>query len=127
MLGSSDLVAFAATAKPEASRTFYEDVLGLDLIVDEPTAIVFDAPNASVRISKVESVQPPDYTVLGWDVADLDSVVDALVEAGVELAQYDDLPQDERGVATFPDGTRVAWFEDPDGNTLSVTEHASER
>lgn len=126
MLGSSDLVAFAATADPEASRAFYENVLGLEFVADEPTAMVFEATNATVRISKVESVDPPDYTVLGWAVADVDSVVETLSDEGVEVSRYDDLPQDDNGVATFPDGTRVAWFEDPDGNTLSVTERPVE-
>lgn len=124
MLGSEALVAFGATADPGASKPFYEDVLGLDLVVDEPTALVFDAQNATLRLSKVESVTPPDHTVLGWDVDDIASVVESLTDAGVELARYDELPQDEQGIASFPDGTRVAWFEDPDGNTLSVTETA---
>jgi len=126
MLENAALTAFAATEDPVASKAFYENVLGLEFVADEPTAMVFETENASLRISKVESVDPPDYTVLGWEVDDVKSVVATLADEGVEVKRYDELPQDDDGIMAFPDGTRVAWFEDPDGNTLSVTERADE-
>lgn len=122
MLTDAPLTGFVGTADPEESRAFYGDVLGLELRADERMALVFETPNATLRVAKVEAVDPPDYTVLGWEVADIDSTVDRLVDAGVECLGYEGLPQDDRGIATFPDGTAVAWFRDPDGNTLSVTE-----
>ena len=126
MLSNEEVVAFAATATPETSREFYEEVLELALVADEPTALVFACENATVRIAKTDHVDPPPYTVLGWVVGDIDEVVATLTAAGVELIRYDELPQDDRGIASFGDGTRVAWFSDPDGNTLSVTEHGSD-
>lgn len=122
-LASADVVAFGATADPAACRQFYEDVLGLRFVADEPHAIVFETPNAQLRIAKVPAVDPAEYTVIGWDVPDVEAAVTDLEDAGVAVERYDGLDQDDRGIATFPDGTRVAWFSDPDGNTLSVAEH----
>jgi hypothetical protein len=76
-----------------------------------------------LRVSTVQRLQPAGYTVLGWTVPDIDRAVRELVDRGVMFQKYDGLPQDEQGVWTAPGGARVAWFKDPDGNTLSVTEH----
>jgi catechol 2,3-dioxygenase-like lactoylglutathione lyase family enzyme len=127
MLGDAPLVAFVSTADPDACRTFYAERLGLEFVADEPYALVFEAPNAMLRIAKVEEVSPTLGTVLGWEVEDVASAVASLSADGVEFLFYDDLPQDERGVATFPDGARIAWFPDPDGNVLSLSEFSGER
>lgn len=122
MLADAHLVAFVSTADPDRSRGFYEDILGLPLLADEPPTLVFETPNATLRIAKTESVSPSEGTVLGWEVTDVDSVVADLRARDVDPRTYDGIPQDKDGIATFPDGTQVAWFDDPDGNTLSVTQ-----
>jgi len=124
MLRSSPLVAFAATTNAANATAFYRDTLGLRVVTDEPFAIVFDASGTTLRIQKVEGVSKTPYTVLGWQVDDIANTADGLIKAGVDLVKYPHLQQDERGIATFPGGTQVAWFHDPDGNLLSVTQPA---
>ena len=96
MLADAQLTAFVATANPELARSFYEETLGLRLVADSPFALVFDSNGVELRIQKVQSVSPPSATALGW--------------------------QDDLGIWTSPGGARVAWFKDPDGNMLSVTQ-----
>lgn len=122
MLDSAPMIAFAATAEAGAAKHFYRDVLKLHLVADEPFALVFNAHGTMLRIQKVEAVVPMPYTALGWQVDDIEAVCGRLTEAGVELERFEGLPQDERGIMTFPDGAQVAWFRDPDGNLLSLTQ-----
>ena len=121
MLSTSSIIAFAATKNPDRARQFYEDVLGLGLVADEPFALVFDANGTMLRIQKVEQVSPPPYTTLGWHVDDISETVRGLAAKGVTFERYPGLDQDELGVWTSPAGARVAWFKDPDENTLSLT------
>ena len=95
-------------------------MLGLDLIDARPFALVHDAPASQLRITAVEEVRAAAYTVFGWIVADLESEIDRLAGAGVSFNRYDGMAQDGRGIWTAPDGARVAWFHDPDGNNLSL-------
>jgi len=122
MLGSSDLVAFVATSDLARARAFYGVTLGLAVVEDGPFACVFDANGTALRVTPVSEVAPAPYTVLGWAVTDITATVAALAEAGVVLKRFAGMDQDHRGVWTAPRGARVAWFVDPDGNTLSVTE-----
>src|SRR5262245_12709630 len=124
MLNSASLVGFVATAAPEAARQFYESVLGLVLLEDTPVALVFDANGTTLRVQKVQQVTTAPYTALGWVVRDMRSVVQALTAKGVVFHRYEGLPQDQLGIWRSPDGASVAWFRDPDGNTLSLTESA---
>jgi catechol 2,3-dioxygenase-like lactoylglutathione lyase family enzyme len=126
LLGSQDIVAFIATKKAERSREFYETVLGLRLVSDEPFALVFDANGTMLRVSKMNDLTPARYTVLGWRVSNIRRTVGALQEKGVTFERYPGLAQDDFGVCTFPGGSRVAWFKDPDGNVLSLTEFVSD-
>jgi catechol 2,3-dioxygenase-like lactoylglutathione lyase family enzyme len=119
-LAGAPLVAFVATTDIERARAFYEGVLGLRFVHDDPFACVVDAHGTEVRISAVPERAAAEYTVLGWAVDDLDATVDDLVARGVTFNRYDGMDQDERGAWTAPGGTRVAWFRDPDGNTLSL-------
>lgn len=123
MLKTSKLMGFVASARPEESKRFYVYVLGLPLVEDTPFALVFDANGTTVRVQKVQSVSTPTYTVLGWEVADITDTVRRLRDRGVLFQCYDGLPQDEFGIWATPDGNKVAWFKDPDGNTLSLTEN----
>lgn len=122
MLGSADVMAFVATRDPAAARTFYAETLGLRLVADDQFALVFDANGTELRVQKVPEPAPLSYTVLGWKVADIGETVRWLAAKGVRFESYEWLPQDESGVWTAPDGTRVAWFKDPDGNLLSLTQ-----
>lgn len=122
MLTGARPIAFAATADAERARAFYAGTLKLPLIADEPFALVFDCGGTQLRIQKVQQVQPAPQTVLGWEVPDISGVVRALGAAGVAFERYSFLPQDDLGVWTAGDGTKVAWFKDPDGNLLSLTQ-----
>ena len=123
MLGGARLTAFLATADAGRARRFYEGVLGLRLLSDDQFALAFDANGVQLRIQKVPTVEPPPFTALGWQVADLDAMVAALSAAGIGFERYSFMPQDAKGIWTAPGGTRVAWFKDPDGNLLSLAEH----
>ena len=122
MLNNSKLVAFSATQNAAATKQFYEQTLGLRLVADEPFAIVFEANGTMLRLQKVESFQPQPFTALGWEVTDISATMTELAQKGVQFEQFPGLPQDEQGIMTFPGGARVAWFKDPDGNLLSLTQ-----
>ena len=123
-LDSSQLIGFVATAKPEDARRFYGQTLGLPLIEDGPYALVFSANGTMVRVQKVQRVSAVPYTALGWAVADIGDVMAQLARRGVAFERYEGIGQDERGVWRSPAGAAVAWFKDPDGNILSLTEFA---
>jgi catechol 2,3-dioxygenase-like lactoylglutathione lyase family enzyme len=122
VLGGEAIMAFLATRDPARARRFYAEVLGLRLVADDPWALVFDAGGTMLRVQKVETLSPPPFTVLGWQVGSVDATVDALAARGVTFERYAGMDQDARGVWTAPSGARVAWFKDPDGNTLSLTQ-----
>ncbi len=122
MLTTATIIAFVATTNPVRARAFYEQVLGLSFVADEPFALVFDANGTMLRVTKVQDLSPAAYTVLGWDVSHIRAEVEALTQRGVVFERYAGFPQDDLGIGAFPDGTRVAWFKDPDGNILSLTQ-----
>jgi catechol 2,3-dioxygenase-like lactoylglutathione lyase family enzyme len=124
LLGSAKLVAFAATRDPARAKAFYRDTLGLQLLSEDGFAIVFDANGVMLRVSTVRELAQAQYTVLGWEVSDIAGKVQELVKAGVVFERYSFLPQDELGIWTAPGGTRVAWFKDPDGNILGISQHS---
>jgi catechol 2,3-dioxygenase-like lactoylglutathione lyase family enzyme len=123
MLGGAQVTAFLATADAAQARRFYEEVLGFRLLSDDQFALAFDSNGIQLRIQKVPKVEPPPFTALGWQVADIDATVAALSAAGIGFERYSFMPQDAMGIWTAPGGTRVAWFKDPDGNLLSLAEH----
>ena len=122
MLGAFPIIAFAATAHPPEAIRFYRDILGLRIVAEETYAVVFDSAGTMLRVAITRDVKPPPYTILGWRVPDISAVVKSLAAAGVVMERYGFLQQDENGVWTSPGGGRVAWFKDPDGNLLSVTQ-----
>jgi catechol 2,3-dioxygenase-like lactoylglutathione lyase family enzyme len=122
MLGTSEVIAFVATTDPAKAREFYEGLLGLRLVSDEPWAIVFDAAGTTLRVQKVRELTPPPHTTLGWKVSDIRGQMSELAEKGVAFERYEGLTQDEQGVWTAPGGAMIAWFKDPEGNTLSLTQ-----
>lgn len=124
MLASSRIGAFVATADPARARDFYENILGLEFVSDEPYSLVFNANGTTLRIQKVRQVIVAPYTAIGWHVKDISSVVTKLKERGVDFVVVEGFGQDDLGIVTFPGGAKVAWFKDPDGNTVSLDEFA---
>lgn len=116
-------ISFIATAAADKARHFYETVLGLRCVSDDPFALVFDLGATSLRIQKVDTMPEVNYTVLGWEVDDIHGCVETLAEKGVSFNLFSQLPQDELGIWSSPSGAKIAWFNDPDGNTLSLTQH----
>jgi len=115
-------MAFGATGDAAVARKFYEDVLGLRFIEEHQWAIVFDAHGTMLRIQKVRDHEPQPFTMLGWTVPDAGAAVTELAARGVRFESFGLPGQDERGIWAAPDGARVAWFKDPDGNVLSLTQ-----
>jgi catechol 2,3-dioxygenase-like lactoylglutathione lyase family enzyme len=122
ILGSQKLVAFVATRDPVRAKAFYRDVLGLHLIGEDQFALVFDVAGTTLRVTTVQGVASAEYTVLGWQVRDIIRTAKKLHDAGIPLKRYTGMQQDELGIWKAPGGAKVAWFKDPDGNTLSITE-----
>lgn len=122
MLGNATITAFVATANPRRSRRFYRDTLGLQLVGDDRFAIAFDCRGVQLRIQKVGRVRPQPFTALGWRVPNIRRAVARLVQAGVSFERYSFVEQDELGIWQAPSGAKVAWFKDPDGNLLSLTQ-----
>jgi catechol 2,3-dioxygenase-like lactoylglutathione lyase family enzyme len=122
VLEKNEIIAFVATAQPDRAKLFYGEVLGLRFLRDTPFALVFAVGATRLRVSKVEKVTPASYTVLGWRVSDIRATVEGLSIKGVKFEHFPGMDQDEIGIWTTPDGHQVAWFKDPDGNTLSLTQ-----
>ena len=122
MLGSSDVIAFAAATDLDRARAFYEEALGLPLVGQNEIACVFDANGTMLRVTAVPEVSRAGYTVLGWRVTDIAAAARDLAARGVVFIRYDGMDQDGDGVWTTPGGDQVAWFADPDGNILSLTQ-----
>ncbi len=118
------MIGFVLTAKPEEARSFYEKKLGFRFLQDDEYALVFDANGLMLRIAKLQSFTPAQSTVLGWEVPDISSAVSELRSAGVPFERYEFMNPDEQGICTFATGDRVAWFKDPDGNVLSLSQFA---
>ncbi len=125
MLESAEIIAFVPTRDPARARRFYEATLGLRFVSEDPFAIVFDVGGVPIRVVNVASVPdfaPAPFTILGWHVSDVDDTVRELARRGVTFERFPDMEQDALGIWRSPSGARVAWFKDPDGNTLSLTQ-----
>jgi predicted enzyme related to lactoylglutathione lyase len=121
MLSDAPLVAFIPVSDLASARNFYGETLEIPVTDENPYAVVSDAGGTMVRLTQVEGLQPQAFTIAGWKVADIGAVIDVLVGRGITFLRYDGMAQDARGVWTTPGGDQVAWFSDPDGNTLSLT------
>ena len=122
MLESSDLMAFVAATDLRRARAFYEQTLGLPVLEQNDFACVLDAHGTTLRVTAVPEVARAGYTVLGWRVADIAAATRELTTRGVTFLRYAGMSQDEHGIWAAPSGAQVAWFADPDGNTLSLTQ-----
>ena len=121
MLGDAPLMAFIPVTDVGVARDFYESILGLEVVEENPFALVVDADGTKLRITPVPHLQPQPFTIAGWVVPDIDAAVAALTARGVTFTHYDGMQQRSNGVWASPSGDLVAWFVDPDGNTLSLT------
>jgi catechol 2,3-dioxygenase-like lactoylglutathione lyase family enzyme len=126
MLVQAKLVAFIPSRDPAKAKSFFTNVLGLRFVSEDPFAVTFDSNGIGVRLVDVSSVKdfkPAPFTILGWSVDDIQETVRGLRERGVTFERYAGMTQDDLGVWVAPSGAKIAWFKDPDGNTLSVAEH----
>ena len=124
MLSTSPLVAFVPTRDSARAHAFYADILGLRFLSDDGFALVFDANGTMLRVVRAGDFTPFPFTLLGWQVPDIDATVAELTAKGVEFSRYSFLEQAPNGVWTAPgNAAKVAWFPDPDGNTLSLSQH----
>ncbi|MEO1476892.1 MAG: VOC family protein [Pseudomonadota bacterium] len=116
------LYTFVPVADGDQAKTFYGEVLGLTLLEDTPFAVVFKVPGGTLRLAKTPNFTPQPFSLISWVVDDIDADIAALRKAGVVFEFFDGLPQDDQGVWTVPDGAKVCWFKDPDGNLLSLSQ-----
>ena len=123
MLASAKLVGFVPTKDYEQARAFYEGKLGFQFVSLDQYALVVNAGGHKIRIAKVPNFTPLQGTILGWEVKEIETVVTWLRDRGVTLEKYPFVQDRELGIWTTPSGDKVAWFKDPDGNILSVSQH----
>lgn len=123
MLATSKIIAFVPTTDPLRSRAFYGGILGLRFVKDDGFALVFDANGIMVRVAKGRDFKPAQYTILGWEASDIETTLTEMADNGVRFEQFGLPGQDKIGIWTAPSGDKVAWFKDPDGNILSISQH----
>jgi catechol 2,3-dioxygenase-like lactoylglutathione lyase family enzyme len=120
---AAKVIAFIVTRDRAKAKPFYQDILGFKLVHEDGFAAVFDLNGVMLRMSTQEGFTAQGHTVLGWDVADISKAVEALTDKGVPFKIYEGFGQDRLGIWTAPGSTtKVAWFTDPDGNVLSLTQ-----
>jgi catechol 2,3-dioxygenase-like lactoylglutathione lyase family enzyme len=124
MLADASVLAFVPTTDFARARAFYVDLLGLRAVSEDDFALTVNAGGTNIRIAKVDALTPAPFTILGWEVEDVRAAAADLGARGVTFTRYPWFTQDDLGVWTAPDGARVAWFKDPDGNTLSISSQA---
>ena len=122
MLNNAKIMTFVGTLDAARAKAFYRGTLGLTLVEENSFALVFDANGIMLRVTNVHELKPAQYTVLGWEVPDIAASVKQLAAAGVAFSRFPGMTQDADGVWTAPGGARIAWFPDPDGNVLSLTQ-----
>jgi catechol 2,3-dioxygenase-like lactoylglutathione lyase family enzyme len=123
MISNSEVMGFIPTVDAVRARAFYEGVLGLRFVSDDPFALVVESNGTFIRITKSGEFTPVPHTILGWRVKDIEEEVQALHAQGVTFKRYPPMSQSDLGIWTAPGGTRIAWFLDPDGNLLSLSQH----
>lgn len=116
-------VTFILTRDRAKAKAFYSDVLGLKQTGEDNFAVSYDLNGTPMRLTDVADHVPGAHTVLGWNVEDIGAAAAELKARGVEFLIYEGFGQDENGVWSSPDGAaKVAWFNDPDGNNLSLSQ-----
>jgi catechol 2,3-dioxygenase-like lactoylglutathione lyase family enzyme len=125
VLAASKIIGFVPTKDSKKAREFYEGKLGFRFVSDDPFALVMRAGETMIRASKANDFVPAPYTVMGWEVTDIGAVVRWLSARGVVFEKYPFVEDKELGIWSAPSGDKVAWFKDPDGNVLSLSQHQS--
>jgi len=123
MLNNSRIIGFAPTKDAAKAKDFYVGRLGMEFVSEDGYALVLNANGNMLRVIKAGDFKPVHYTVLGWEVKNIESVVAGLKSAGVSFEQYPFIQNKESSVWNAPNGDKIAWFKDPDGNVLSISEH----
>ncbi|MGA8406105.1 MAG: VOC family protein [Candidatus Acidiferrales bacterium] len=123
MLASSKIIGFVPTRDSKQAREFYEGKLGFQFVSDDPFALVMMAGDTMIRIANAKDFTPAPYTVMGWEAQDIEALVRWLTARGVVFEKYPFIQDQELGIWSAPGGDKVAWFKDPDGNVLSVSQH----
>ena len=123
MLFHGQTVAFVSARDLERAEAFYVGLLGFTRILRDDFSLAVKGDDVRIRITRVPELKPQPFTVLGWQVERIDEVMERLVQAGIEFRRYPCMEQYAAGIWRTPSGARVAWFEDPDGNVLSLSEH----
>ncbi len=123
MLTQPIITAFLPTVKPDQAKLFYMNTIGLQLVSEDDYALEFEGSGVSLRITVVPKLNPQPFTVLGFNISDIDIQVKLLIEKGVKFEMYPHFDQNDLGIWTAPSQARIAWFKDPDGNLLSLTEY----
>ena len=118
-------ISFIATTDPAATNKFYGTIIGLDLVEESPYALAFQDGDHMLRIQIVPDLPPATFTSHGWEVEDIEAGIQRLTSKGVAFEQFENLQQDALGVWTTPDGNKIAWFKDPSGNILSLTQYVA--
>ena len=126
MLSAARMIAFIPSRNLERAKSFYVETLNLTFVSQDPFALVLNANGTMVRVAKVGEFQPADFTILGFEVTDIRQEVAALRTKSIVCERYPGMQQDEIGIWHSPSGARVAWFKDPEGNVLSLTEFRAE-
>jgi catechol 2,3-dioxygenase-like lactoylglutathione lyase family enzyme len=121
---NASTVAFLAATDLDRASRFLTEVVGLTLVERTPIADVYDSHGTRLRVALVEQAPALPFTVLGWEVADIDGAVDELAARGATFERFNGMEQDERSIWSTPGGDRVAWFRDTEGNLLSLSQHA---
>ena len=117
------LIGFAMVTDAARARAFYVGTLELAFVEENDFAVVLRSGENMVRLPKVPNVQPPPSTVLVWECGNIAERVRELTAAGVAFLRYGWMDQDELGIWSPPNGDKIAWFQDPDGNVLSLSQH----
>jgi len=121
-IGPHKVVGFVPTKDFTRARNFYEQLLGLEFVRGDSLALEFRAGGATIRVAMVQDFVPAPYTILGFEVPAIADVVSELSRRGVKFERYPWMKQDGLGIWDAPSGAKVAWFKDPDGNVLSVSQ-----
>ena len=117
-------VTFLATTDRARAKKFYVNTLGLELVAEDDFALILRCGSTPLRISEVKELQVQPFTVLGWEVADIEFSARVLIASGIELIRYPGLQHDYLGLWSSPaTSARICWFNDPDGNLLSLSQH----
>jgi len=122
VLESAELVAFIPTSNLTQAKAFYGTMLGLLMEGESPVAVTFDANGTTLRCVLVERFTPFPFTIVGWTVQDIAATVTELTARGIAFERFEGIQLDALGVWRSPGGAQLAWFKDPFGNMISLTQ-----